>query len=581
MSASSTRHGSTGARSATMRLCLLAAACLVALPGFAPLFIGRRYLVTGTAALVVGLLLSVLLHRRGWGPLRGALLALGATLLLGTVMLTPHEARWGWVPTRAALRALVHAPVTAWVRALTASAPLGEAGGVLIVVWTPLLLAGIVAGALALRGRASAALLGPAIVLGTPILLGPAVGVAALGRGIALGVLCLALMLLTPRHRLDVATPSAGATRRSVLGTGSVLGIAAGGALLLAPRVPEPGPRRGPRDHLLPAWDPWQEPSPLSALRGHRTRRADRPLVEAEGLRPGDRLRLAVMDRYDGQAMLSAGGGEHPRRDAPGTGSFHRCPWGAMLRPAAAAPRQVTITVRELRGPWLPLPVGRPGRIARLDPAGQDAAAEQPVVNVRSGCVALPGGLQGGERYRVEVSTAPVDLTRLREAGPAPDRLPPAPSLPPPWQVLLPALDADRGGAYAAMGALADDLTAACAAQGPRQGMPAPMPGHGLARLLTLTEGIAPNPARGPGDPREREGDEEQLTVLLALLARAVGIPARVVLGFRIPERPPSPLVLHGADVTAWVELQLEGIGWAALDLPAPLAGHDARSDRT
>jgi hypothetical protein len=58
-------------------------------------------------------------------------------------------------------------------------------------------------------------------------------------------------------------------------------------------------------------------------------------------------------------------------------------------------------------------------------------------------------------------------------------------------------------------------------------------------------------------------GDEEQYASAMALMARHLGYPARVVMGFapEIAEGDEQVEVL-GGDVTAWVEVPFEGVGW-------------------
>ena len=60
-------------------------------------------------------------------------------------------------------------------------------------------------------------------------------------------------------------------------------------------------------------------------------------------------------------------------------------------------------------------------------------------------------------------------------------------------------------------------------------------------------------------------GDEEQYAAAMALMARHLGYPARVVMGFapEIAEGGDEVEVL-GADVTAWVEVPFEGVGWVS-----------------
>ena len=61
-------------------------------------------------------------------------------------------------------------------------------------------------------------------------------------------------------------------------------------------------------------------------------------------------------------------------------------------------------------------------------------------------------------------------------------------------------------------------------------------------------------------------GDEEQYAAAMALMARRLGYPARVVMGFapEVREDATSPSRCVGDDVTAWVEVPFEGVGWVS-----------------
>jgi hypothetical protein len=71
-----------------------------------------------------------------------------------------------------------------------------------------------------------------------------------------------------------------------------------------------------------------------------------------------------------------------------------------------------------------------------------------------------------------------------------------------------------------------------------------------------------------------RSGTPEQFATLTALIARKLGVPARVVSGFRVP--PTHGAVLDAgtyrvttADAWTWVEIPVRGFGWVVLD-PSP-----------
>ena len=66
---------------------------------------------------------------------------------------------------------------------------------------------------------------------------------------------------------------------------------------------------------------------------------------------------------------------------------------------------------------------------------------------------------------------------------------------------------------------------------------------------------------------RGRRGHCEYFASSLALLARAAGIPARVVMGYRVSERSPfGHYVVRERNAHAWVEAWLDGSGWSTED---------------
>lgn len=79
-----------------------------------------------------------------------------------------------------------------------------------------------------------------------------------------------------------------------------------------------------------------------------------------------------------------------------------------------------------------------------------------------------------------------------------------------------------------------------------------------------------------------RVGHCEYFASALALLARASGIPARVVSGYRVHES--NPLggygVVRARDAHAWVEAWVDGEGWVTFD-PTPPSAFEANESRT
>jgi transglutaminase-like putative cysteine protease len=76
-----------------------------------------------------------------------------------------------------------------------------------------------------------------------------------------------------------------------------------------------------------------------------------------------------------------------------------------------------------------------------------------------------------------------------------------------------------------------------------------------------------------------KEGTSEQFAAAYVVLARVLGIPARLVVGYRTPERKSGDeYVVHSGDVLVWPEVAVAGVGWVPLD-PAGAAPRGAGKD--
>lgn len=85
-------------------------------------------------------------------------------------------------------------------------------------------------------------------------------------------------------------------------------------------------------------------------------------------------------------------------------------------------------------------------------------------------------------------------------------------------------------------------------------------PGNGSDDLLTFVE----------TGPTGRRGYCEQFSAAMAVMARSLGIPARVAVGFLTPERTGSDQWTYSAwDLHAWPELYFPGAGWIRFE-PTP-----------
>jgi transglutaminase-like putative cysteine protease len=222
---------------------------------------------------------------------------------------------------------------------------------------------------------------------------------------------------------------------------------------------------------------------------------------------------------------------------------------------ARQARSRVEVTVGELDGPWLPTP-GRPVALDSLD-AG--------VVDPDSGSLVLPTGSRPGLSYTVESTVdAPEDTDLLTAQVPGADtarRYLALPGLPFSLAEYARRTVLEARTPFEKAVAIEEVVRA-----GRRPDAQAPV-GSSYARLETFLFGAQ-------GASGANAGTAEQFASAFAVLARAVGLPARVVVGFR-PVTPDADgvAVVRAADVTAWPEVYFAGWGWVPFD---PVAGTDS-----
>jgi hypothetical protein len=94
--------------------------------------------------------------------------------------------------------------------------------------------------------------------------------------------------------------------------------------------------------------------------------------------------------------------------------------------------------------------------------------------------------------------------------------------------------------------------------------------GHTAERIATLIGGD------------QMIGDDEQYAVTMALMAREIGIPARVAMGYypKKDEAPGGVFKATGDDVHAWVEVNFAGYGWLPFD-PTPPEDQEPQAQNT
>jgi transglutaminase-like putative cysteine protease len=213
---------------------------------------------------------------------------------------------------------------------------------------------------------------------------------------------------------------------------------------------------------------------------------------------------------------------------------------------------ELTVLVDDYTGVWVPTV----GQLESVEFAGERGAALQAAFyyNDTSGTAAVIGGLERGDTYtlsavvpdqpsRSELSALEPGAASVPAIVDAPDELLAAlddyvAGARTPGERLVAAIDGLARDGYISHGVSADE--------------PPSRSGHATDRIAQLFT-----------DPR-MIGDSEQYAVTAALMARELGFPARVVVGFA-----PNGSQVQGNDVSAWLEVNTAQYGWVTID-PTP-----------
>jgi hypothetical protein len=382
---------------------------------------------------------------------------------------------------------------------------------------------------------------------------------------------------------------------------GSILALAlAAGAAGAVQSATFAGPPETPQ--RVPSVDKGQPLTPLSFVNGLRQQ-----VLAGEPARPVFRVHLggaaqgyfaiASVDYYDGDAWsfdrtFRPSGGVIPGETDPGLRT------GSTVRQSYRLEGPVLS-----RTPWMPY-VARPARVSGLgidvDPASGMIVPAEPLPAGKSytvssrapaatfdslGTGAFPASSAGPAdrgvpgQLRAELGTLIASLAD--ETG-----APSAPAIP-----FLQAVAADLRAHYGLSGkktapSASPSASRSSAASGAHR-HPTP---RSVARSQSRTRSAAPSSSATSAPPGARAGGTafrdvvesilgdgragtpEQYATLVALVARQLGVPARVATGFRVlPAGSSGPLPAGTYDVTTadawtWVEVPVHGKGWVVLD---------------
>ncbi|MEV0136555.1 transglutaminase domain-containing protein [Dactylosporangium sp. NPDC050688] len=471
-------------------------------------------------ATVTGLLRAS--RQSSTAALFGSLMAMGAGILwLGL-----------WLPRPAGslLAASAEALVHSGARILTSAVPVRPTVETVALPFCATWLAASAGIALLASRRPASAGLAPVLLfVGALAFVGPAPAPAYGCTAVLIAALALLLGVVKGG---DVPLG-----RAAALGAAALSVLLGGATAVMAPALLAGATTYPPdlRTYVVPPYQNPQRINPLSMLSGWAAQ-PDRSLLEVTTDRP-TRLRWVTLPEFTGVTWLPA--------------PAYRAAGSVLPSMAAAGPSLVrqTVGVTGLTGGWLPVPDGV-----------REVHGVRVAVDIGSDTLAAPDGLTTGVRYVVTAQPPVWQADRLALARlPAAAEYDPYRSLPagaPGRLNELARRAAGTGTPYQQAKALESYL------RGEYRFDSKALGGNGYPSLNRFLF----EPAGLDGG----RGTSEQFATAFAVLARALSIPARVVVGFG-PGKPVggNRYRITAGDALAWPEIYLDGQGWVPFD-PTP-----------
>ncbi|WP_051259253.1 transglutaminase-like domain-containing protein [Schaalia suimastitidis] len=535
-----------------------------------PVFGGFVGLRAAGCGVVVGLAIAAAARWWRWDALSTIAAVLASYFLLGGVAALPETTLFGVLPTAHTLQLLVVQSAYAWMDLLTLTPPAGTYVGPAVLPWITGLVCATVSGLLTARGK---------MIAGTiPVALMGIVGIAwgessseprpLLAIGWAASVI-LWWAWAAQRRRFDRGVDvrigrgngehtgntgiHQGASRNAVRAGQRVMAgiltvlVVGAGSLGYVGYVNGPTNRIVLRDLVDPPLDVQEYPTPLAAFRHYSTDLERETIATVEGLPKDARLRIGVMDVYDGTAMRISPVGVYDNGGYTKVGTE----FPERNVPEGSVEATIHVTTHRLLGPWVPLT----GTVSSLIFDGADARKQQNGLHVDLWAdAAVTTAPQGPLSYTMETMIAPTWTDGQLSGVQATPYVGTETGVPPAVAELASTIASKEQGALARARAIERYL----AEEGffSNEGSAQSRPGHRTDRLTRML------------DNAQLIGDDEQYSVLMALMLHSLGINARVVMGAYAPQES-GTVEFQGEDIRSWVEVHFDGVGWAVFD-PTP-----------
>ncbi len=502
--------------------------------------------------------------RAWWQILFTALAIALAQFVVGPVFLLNETTIAHVIPTLRTLTQGCTAMLGSFKYVVSIVPPIGTANGSLLAVWTICLWSALLTGIFAVsqEGRIASIAVVP-VMASTAVcaLLGTADGYhrPIFGTFVAL---ILVAWLSVRRKSLE---PERWASAAVVIALSASLAV--GASLATKPN------RTVLRDHYVPPSMAYDYASPLSGMRSYIKDHKDSTLLTVANLPAGSAVRLAVMDSFDGNVWnLSASAGDSATASDPSGYRRVGSAIGTTIDTTIDTDTEgeefeATFTIHEgLRDYWLPM--AGTATSVRFE---HEENADSFYYNADTLSAIYSTGTDAGLTYTETGIMSPIPTEeQIGKAEASPISQPSAQDVPKSIDEFATAIAGGEATGGAAALALAHTLKESGWFSHGLDGNYPSLPGHGNHRLSQLLNGTA------------MVGDSEQYASAMALMARSLGLPSRVVLGF-LPKNEDGDasrertatfsettvVEFTGNDVAAWVEIRLDGYGWVAFH-PTP-----------
>jgi hypothetical protein len=378
--------------------------------------------------------------------------------------------------------------------------------------------------------------------------------------------------------------------RGLVVGTVTTLVVALAASLAVQA---DAFPKRSSAPQRVPSINDSNPLTPLAFTAGLRPRSTKEPAkpvftVRVNKASPGY-FAIANVDSYDGS------GWSFDRTFRP-SGGVLPADTDLALATTGVVTQQYRIAAGPLTaGPWMPF-------LYRA----QQVTGASVNIDTSSGMIVPAGRLSGGQSYTVRSGVATTTFDKVKGATASPDtatpvidaqlpnglrtslngvvdafaeetHVPSSPAIP-----FLQALQKDLRTRYALSGAAQGSARSGSAGSSSPSASPSPTTsGSASTSGSPSPSNTAPAADLAGGTSYAdvlasilggRSGTPEQYATLLALVARTLGVPARVVTGFKVT--PPNGAIaltagqyeVTTADAWSWTEIPIVGVGWVVLD---------------